>query len=330
MTKKVILRFLNGEDVHKCLPMEAAIQAMRLAFVQLSSGEAKVPQRIHMKIPDMNSLGLYMPAYLPSTGMTGVKVVSVSRDNPERGLPLIHALVLVADVDTGTPLAIMDGGSLTAIRTGAASGLATELLAREDSEIAAIFGAGVQGRTQLEAICAVRNISRAIIFDINVIKAQKYADEMSELLGISVRIARSNIDVSLADIICTATTSTRPVFKHDNVKQGTHINGVGSYTPEMCEIPLETVVNAKVIVDSRTGCLAEAGDLIQAMEKGVISKDFIHSEIGEIAAGLKEGRTSAEEITFFKSVGSAVQDLAAAGSVLETAKKLNLGIDLSL
>jgi ornithine cyclodeaminase/alanine dehydrogenase-like protein (mu-crystallin family) len=329
MTNKATMRYLNREEVRKCLTMEAAIQAMRPAFEELSTGKAEIPQRIHMNIPERNSLGLYMPAYLPSTGMTGVKMVSISRDNPGRGLPLIHALVLVADAGTGTPLAIMDGGLLTAIRTGAGSGLATELLARESSEVAAIFGAGVQGRTQLEAICTVRNISRAFIFDIDTVKAKKFAEEMSDLLGISVRMAKSDRDVLQADVICTATTSARPVFKHDNVKQGAHINGVGSHAPEMYEIPLETVANAKVVVDSRAGCLAEAGDLIIPLEQGLIDKEFIHSEIGEIIAGQKEGRTNDEEITFFKSVGNAVQDLSAAAAVLEAAERLDLGKDLT-
>jgi ornithine cyclodeaminase/alanine dehydrogenase-like protein (mu-crystallin family) len=319
------IRYLNAREVKSCLPMDAAINAMRNAFIQLSAGAAVVPQRIHMQIPGKNGLGLYMPVYLPDTEKTAVKIVSVANDNAKKDLPLIHAIVMVSDAATGIPLAIMDGSVLTAIRTGAASGFATDLLAPKQASIVAIFGAGVQGRTQLEAVASVRPIDQIYIFDIDSERAEKFAAEMCLKLTKNVYLGKQEIDLPKADIICTATTSKVPVFDHRNLKPGVHINGVGSYTPEMQELPAETVRKAKLVVDTYQSCLSEAGEIINAIKLGEISEDHIFAELGEIASGKKFGRISDREITLFKSVGNAVQDLAVANVVLENAEKNNIG-----
>jgi len=324
------IRFLSGDDIRKSLPMGRAIEAVRHAFVQLSSGEAIVPPRMHMDIATENATELFMPVYLPSTEKIGLKIVSVFRDNPAKGLPLIHALVAVFDAKNGRPLAVMDGEYLTALRTGAASGLATDLLARKDAKTAAIFGAGRQGRTQLEAVAAVREISKAYIIDTHLRQAEAFAKEMTELAGFEVVVAESDDVLNETDIICTATTSDSPVFADNKLKAGVHINGIGSYKPDTSEIPPETIARSKLVVDSLESCLAEAGDVIQPMMQGLIGRDRIYAEIGEIAAGRKAGRTSDEEITVFKTVGNAVQDLAAAACVLETARELQLGIEVAL
>lgn len=324
------IRFLSGDDVRKSMPMDRAIEAMKQAFIQLSSGEAIVPPRMHMDIPRENATELFMPVYLPNTDKIGLKIVSVFKDNPSKGLPLIHALVAVFDAKTGRPLAVMDGEYLTALRTGAASGFATDLLARKDSRIAAIFGAGRQGRTQLEAVAAVRKISKSYVIDAHLKQAEAFAEEMTSSLGLEVVVAESDDVLYETDIICTATTSANPVFPDNKLKDGVHINGIGSYKPDTSEIPPETVARSKLVVDSIDSCLAEAGDLIQPMNQGLISRNHIHAEIGEIAAGKKMGRTSDTEITIFKTVGNAVQDLAAAARVLETALELQLGIEVKL
>jgi ornithine cyclodeaminase/alanine dehydrogenase-like protein (mu-crystallin family) len=220
----------------------------------------------------------------------------------------------------------MDGSYLTALRTGAGSGAATDLLARKDSQIAAIFGAGVQGRTQLEAVCAIRPIKEAYVFDVIPENAKKFADEMSEKLSITVHIAQSNEDLQHVDVICTATTALEPVFSDNNLKEGVHINAIGSYKPHVREIPEETVLKAKIVVDHKDSSLSEAGDLIIPLEKGLITEDHIYAEIGEIIANKKLGRTSESEITIFKSVGNAVQDLATASQVLIAAEEQKLGI----
>jgi ornithine cyclodeaminase len=257
-----------------------------------------------------------------------VKAVSVFSRNAERGLPTIHAVVLVFDPQTGMPTAILEGASLTAIRTGAGSGAATDVLARPDSRVAAIFGAGTQARTQLEAICTVRPIKMAWIFDPNREQAESLIEDMAGEGPVpsDLRVAEDPAQAtSGADIICTATTSHSPVFSHAHLKPGVHINGIGSYTPEMQEIPAETVLRAQVVVDSREAVLAESGDIIQLIEADQISPDHIHAELGEILDGRASGRTSTGQITFFKSVGVAVQDAAAAQLALHNATKLGLG-----
>ncbi|HEY68520.1 MAG TPA: hypothetical protein G4N97_09655 [Thermoflexia bacterium] len=327
----MMIRILSREDVRRALPMRQAIEAMKGAFAQLSTGQADVPLRVALDVPRHNGVTLFMPAYLAADDQMAVKIVSVFNDNPAKGLPLIYALVVVVDATTGEPAAVMDGTYLTALRTGAASGAATDLLAREDASTAAIFGAGAQGRTQLEAVCAVRPIQKAWVYDVSRERAAAYAAEMSERLSLPVRVAETPAEaVHRADVICTATTSTKPVFADADVRPGTHINAIGAYTPQMQEIPAETVLRAKVVIDHHEASLAEAGDLLIPLRQGLMTEDHIYAELGEIAAGLKPGRKLPEEITLFKSVGVAVQDVAAASAVLEAARRLGLGSEVAL
>ena len=326
------MRILSGADVRQAVTMADAIEAVKNAYVQLSAGRAVVPLRTPVEVDEAASVTLFMPAYLPDSAALGAKIVSVFPGNPEMGLPTIHAVVIVIDPQTGRPLAMMDGTYLTALRTGAASGVSTDLLARADARVTAIFGAGVQARTQLEAVCTVRSIEKAWVYDPVGEAAVAYAEEMAargQPLPADIRVANSPAEaVADADVICTATTSARPVFADGDLKPGVHISGVGSYTPEMQEIPAETVVRAKVVVDSRDASLAEAGDLIVPLDQGSITKAHIHGELGEIAAGHIPGRESETEVTFFKSVGVAVQDVAVAGLVLSRAAEGELGVEL--
>ncbi|MBU0705095.1 MAG: hypothetical protein KKC18_14655 [Chloroflexi bacterium] len=325
------MRILSGQDIRQALPMRQAIEVMKSAFAQLSAGQADVPLRTALDVPRHSGVTLFMPGYLAADDQMAVKIVSVFYDNPAKGLPLIHALVVVVDATTGAPVAVMDGTYLTALRTGAASGAATDLLARQDARTVAIFGAGAQGRTQLEAVCAVRSIEEAWVYDALGEQAQVYAAEMSERLALPVRVAETPAEaVRQADVICTATTSSSPVFDDADVRPGTHINAVGAYTPQMQEIPAETVLRAKVVIDHHEASLAEAGDLLIPMQQGLMTREHIYAELGEIAAGRKPGRETEEEITLFKSVGVAVQDVAAAAAVLATARRLGLGIEVAL
>lgn len=321
---------LTADDVRKALPMKEAIEAMKNAYASLSDGTAVAPLRTRLPIPNSDALSLFMPAYVHSTEgqALAVKVVSLFPTNPARGLAYIQAAVLVFEPETGRAVALLEGSSLTAIRTGAAGGAAVDLLSRADSKIAAIFGAGAQGRTQLEAACTARNIETVYIFDLNSAKAHAFAEEMKGKGTIprDIRVASSPKEaIENADIICTATTSTTPVFDDKDIKAGAHISAVGSYTPEMQEIPAETVRRAKVVVDSRSASLEEAGDLIQPIRAGLFDESHIHAEIGEIILGRKPGRTTQHEITCFKSVGIAVQDAMAAQVALENARKMNIG-----
>jgi ornithine cyclodeaminase/alanine dehydrogenase-like protein (mu-crystallin family) len=327
----VNLRMLSADDVRRALPMAQAVDAMKHAFAQLSSGRAEVPVRLSIEVKAHNGVALFMPAYLADDDQMAIKIVSVYNDNPAQGLPLIHALVVVIDATTGIPRAAMDGTYLTALRTGAVSGAATDLLARPEIRTAAIFGAGAQGRTQLEAVCAVRSIEQAWVFDPDVERSLAYASEMSARLSLPVNVATSPAEaLRMADVICTATTSVAPVYDDADLQPGVHINAVGAYTPHMQEIPAETVIRAKVVVDHTESSMAEAGDLIIPIQQGRFSQDRIYAELGEIAAGLKPGRETAGEITLFKSVGVAVQDVAAAGRVLAAAERLDLGVNVTL
>jgi ornithine cyclodeaminase len=327
------LRVLSKQDVQQAVPMREAIEIVKSAFAQLSAGKAAVPLRTQLPVERHEGVTLFMPAYLSESDDLGVKIVSVFPRNLEMGLPTIFALVIVVEAATGRPVAAMDGTYLTALRTGAASGAATDLLARKEAKVAAVFGAGVQGRTQLFAICEVRDIERAWVYDVNPQAAERYVQEMAGKgrVPADLRVASSPTEaVREADVLCTATTSKTPVFADADLKADVHINAVGSFTPEMQEVPEQTVGRARLVVCSREACLAEAGDLIIPIRKGLITEDHIYTELGEIAAGIKAGRAGAEEITLFKSVGNAVQDVSVARVVLTRAEMLGLGIEVEL
>lgn len=329
MSKNEISVF-SAEDVKKALPMKNAIEIMKEAFIQIYKNQAIVPPRIHLKIPEHNGDSLIMPIYMPSNNRIGLKLITLFDDNRAKNLPLIHALVLIFDATNGRPLAIMDGNYLTALRTGAGSGLATDLLARKNSKVVAIFGAGIQGRTQLEAICSVRSIKRAIIFDTINQRANVFAKEMSEFLAISIQIGKSSNELNEADIICTATNAQTPVFSDLNLKSSVHINAIGSYKPHIREIPTETIIRAKIFVDYRESSFIEAGDIIIPIKEGKIKEDCIIAELGELILETKPGRKNDKEITVFKSVGNAIQDLVTANQILIEARNQNLGTIISL
>ena len=313
------IRILSASDVRAALPMPKAIDAMRHAYSQLSAGKAIAPPRQHLSTD--KGVTLIMPAYLPERSELGIKVVSVYDDNPNLDLPRITATVLVLDPVTGAPKAFMDGASLTAIRTGAGGGVAADLLARQDAKTVGLFGAGVQARAQLQAVMTVRDITRVNLISRTETSAAQLAAEISE--GVDAPevnlVATPQAVVQDADIVICATTSGTPLFDGNALKQGTHITAVGTFVPEKREVDTVTIRRAhRIVVDSREDCLAEAGDLI-------IPNAEIDAEIGEIINGDKPGRASDTEITFFKSVGVAVQDAVAGAVVLAEAEAKALG-----
>lgn len=316
------MRILTADDVRAAVDMRAAIAAVREGFIALSSNRAHVPLRSVLETP--GGVLLTMPAYVGGAPISAVKIVSVCPENPAQGLPTIYAAVLVMDAQTGAPLALMDGRILTAQRTGAASGLATDLLAVPEASILAVIGAGVQARTQVAAVCAVRPIREIRIF--SLAGAEQMAAELRGLYPAQISVVPSaHAALDGAQVIVAATTSPTPVVHLDDLTPGAHINGIGSFTPEMQEIAADVVAAARVVVDHRASVWAEAGDLIIPRNAGLITETHIHAEIGEIAAGLKEGRHDPHEITFFKSVGNAVQDAALAQRVLAAADERGMG-----
>lgn len=321
---------LTADEVRKALPMREAIEAMKRAYASLSDGRAAAPLRTRLPVPPHEGLTLFMPAFVhtETDEALAVKIVSLFPENPKRGLAYIQAAVLVLEADSGRALALLEGSSLTAIRTGAGSGAAIDLLARRDSRTLMVFGAGAQARTQLEAACTVRKIERVWVYDSNLEKAREFAEETAGRGPVpgDTRVAENPAAaLAEADIVCTATTSFTPVFADADLKSGAHVSAIGSYTPEMQEVPAETVVRARVVVDSISATLAETGDLVKPIQAGLMTESHIYAELGEIVLGRKAGRQSDHEITYFKSVGIAVQDAMAAQLALKNAKTMRLG-----
>ena len=322
------LTILNSHEVRSALPMNVAIEAMKKAFAQLSAGTTQFPLRSKLEIEAYDGVTLIMPAFLSETQDLAVKVVSVFPKNVTISEPTIYAAVLALDAATGRPLALMEGSTLTAIRTGAASGAATDLLARVDAKSVGIFGSGVQARTQLEAVCTVRQIEKVYVCSLDRPGAEQFVAEMSGAgpIPLDIEIVEKSAEaVDNADIICTATTSTTPVFSAEALNPGTHINAVGAFTPQMQEIGADTIKRSRVFVDSREAALDEAGDLIIPINEGLISADHIVGELGEIVLEKIEARTQQDQITLFKSVGVAVQDAIAAARAMQGALKQGLG-----
>lgn len=321
---------MNAEEVRTALPMAEAIEAMRVGFELLSRGEASVPLRTFLPLTGYGGSALFMPAYAEKETAYAVKVASIHKNNAERGVEAVQAVVLLFDAETGTVDAILEGKSITALRTGAGSGLATDLLARPDARIAAVFGSGTQARSHVEAVCAVRPIELVYCIGRSRERAEKFAEEMSGMLGIDVQVASRAEVCAEADVICTTTTATEPILHRSDVSVGTHINAVGTHRPGDAEIAADLVADARVVVDEMAACMEEAGDLLRPLNEGIIDKEHIFAEIGEIAAGLKPGRVSQDEITLFKSVGIAIQDLAAATRAVSNARRLGIGRPVNL
>ncbi|MFQ6070101.1 MAG: ornithine cyclodeaminase family protein [Candidatus Aminicenantales bacterium] len=328
------IKIISRKDVRQAVGMAEAVSAVRKAYEQFSAGKAVLPLRIQVPVENYGGVTLFMPAYLSRSNVLGAKIVSVFPRNEAQNLPTIHAAVIIVEAQTGKPLALMDGTYLTALRTGASSGVATELLAGKNASTAAIIGAGAQARTQLEAVCSGRRIKKVFVYDISYEQAEEFVREMKEFgPPIPSHITRADTPeqaVEEADVICTATTSTTPVFSHQALKPGVHINAIGSFTPERQEIPEETVCRSKIVVDSRKAALEEAGDLIIPIRKGMITENHIYAEIGEIAVGKLPARETEEEITLFKSVGLAIQDVAVAEVVLRRAEELKVGKEVEI
>ena len=318
------------DEIARLLTMDRALDAMRAAFAAHAEGRIQAPPRTVLNTGGRRGATLVMPAAAEGGDppLLVVKVVSVFPDNARHGIRAIHGTVIAIDARTGVPQALMDGGSLTAIRTAAACGLATDLLARPDSSALAVFGSGVHARTQVQAMRAVRSISEVRIFNPNAGSARTMADELaaSGSAPTAVRAVGSPAEaLDSADIACLATTSRVPVFDDSDLPDGIHINAIGSFKPEDREVPGATVARARVVVDDRLAALEEAGDLLIPISEGLIDPGHIHCDLGSLVLGRRKGRLSREEVTFFKSVGLAAQDVAAAQAVLREPRRRRSG-----
>jgi ornithine cyclodeaminase len=322
------IRILSGEEVRAALPMPDAIAAMRDAFGQLALGQAEMPPRAAVQTPA--GVTLFMPGYLAGSGTLAQKIVSVYADNERTGQPVISGLVVVLDAGTGLPRAILEGGTLTAIRTAASSGLATDLLARPESRVLALFGAGAQAYDQVAAVRAVRSIDEVRIVSRRGERCVALAERMRGE-GLAAKSVRDVAEaVRGAGIITCATPSRAPLFRDADIAPGTHLNAIGAYTPEMQEVPPELVARARVVVDQMEAALCEAGDLLQPLATGRIDQQHFATTLGDVLLGRAPGRRSPEEITLFKSVGLAAQDVAAAARALANAEAAGLGTLIDL
>lgn len=317
------MQFITKEEIIQHYTMKEAIEADKKALANYSAGKASVPLRTNITIPEVQGQSLYMPAYVNGEQPSlGIKIVSVYPENSKKNLPNVPATMVVLNPETGIVEAILDGTYLTQLRTGAVQGAATELLSRESSQIGALIGTGGQAQTQLEAMLTVRKLEEVRIFDIDFYRASRFAEQMNQRVEATIiPVHTSRECVENADIITTVTTSKQATFSADWVKRGAHINGVGAYTPEMCEIPKEIIKKAEVVIfDTMEGVLEEAGDFIQPLESGFIAREHYRGELGQLINGDIIGRQNSEEITIFKTVGSAVLDTTVASEIV---KKLN-------
>ena len=323
---------LSRNDVARLLTMKDAIAAVEEAFCQLARGNVTMPQRTAIRVAAHGGTHLGMPAYIGGDmDALALKVVTVYPQNPaQHHLPTTIGLLVLSDPRTGAPLAVMDASYLTAMRTGAVSGVATKHLARPDAKRVGIFGAGVQAETQLSAIACVRTLDGAWVYDTDTAKAKSYADQMTKTLTLPVVAVNTPREaVAGMDIIVAASSASEPIFDGTWLEAGQHINGVGSHAPHTRELDTKTIVRSKVFVDSVDACLVEAGDLLIPIKEGAIDKSHIRAGLGEVAAGMKPGRESDKEITLFKSVGLALQDASTAQMVYEMALKQKAGVEYS-
>ena len=323
---------LDRTTIQGLLDMDKMIEILEQAFGELASGSAVMPQRTAVADGDVNGWYAFMPAQLKTMGALGVKSVTVYKDNPTaHGLPATLATIVLMDSQTGQTLAVMDGGYITAMRTGAVTGLATKYLARKDARVAGVLGAGVQARTQLWGMSAGADLEKALVFSLDPPDAQQaFADDTSEMLGLPIEVASSGRElVESVDILSLATTATTPIIDSEWVKPGTHINGIGSHAVGVRELDTATVVKSKLVCDQVDACLAEAGDVQIPIEEGALNPDDIYGEIGELITGAKAGRESDDEVTLFKSVGLSIQDISAAHYVYQRALEEGVGTEFA-
>ncbi len=329
------LLFLNREDVESLLPMAECIEVVAEALRTLARGDAVQPLRSAIWTPDRHGLLVVMPGMLGGaggqSGVVGAKVLTVVPDNFTRGEESHQGLVLLFDQATGRPLALMDAGAVTAIRTAAASAVATRALAREDAGDLAILGTGVQARSHLEAMKAVRNLRRVRVWSRNPENAHRLAGEEGERLGLKVEsMSSAHEAVEGADLICTVTAATVPVLLGEWIAPGAHVNAVGACTPNARELDASAVARSRLFTDRRESLLAEAGDFLLARRDGAVTDDHLRGEVGEVLEDRVPGRRSGGEITLFKSLGIAVEDLAAGRFLYERAVAEGRGTKLEL
>ena len=324
------MRIIKAGEIRQFYSMKQAIEAMERAFSSLSSGECHIPMRVVTRLPASELLMLYKPVFVEKESQAAVKFITQREGSGIQGKPAIQGVVMVIDAVTGEITSIMDGGYITALRTGAASGMATRILAAENAHTLALFGCGAQGKTQVEAVICERDIKKILLFDKDRNRASRFMEELQAESSPEMIFCVDASMVKEADIICTATNATAPLFKREDVKKGAHINAIGSFQPHMQELDPWLIRDSRVFTDQTEQCLKESGDLIKPILEGIFDESHIAGEIGDLLLKRMTGRESEEQITVFKSVGVAIQDYAVATDIYKYALEQGFGFEIDL
>lgn len=320
---------LDGAAVRAALPMAAAIDAIRSAMRAFAAGDVHQPMRTVLQPPQLNGFTFIKPAVVAAERLAfGIKVITFYPGNPQRGLPSISGVVALFDPETGVPIALLDGGVVTEIRTGAASAVATDVLARPDAGDLALIGAGVQARAHLAALATVRPLRRIRVWSRTPESADAFV-AWTAGAGYEVEACDTVAQaVENADLVCTVTSSREPLLDGEWIAPGAHINAVGAFEPDARELHTNVVTNARVVVDSREAA-ASAGDLLIPTAEGALPRHSDFAELGELLTGARRARATPEEITVFESQGLAIQDVAAAAHVVAAARERCVGVEVA-
>jgi len=309
---------LSDDEISRLLSMGEAMDAVEKAFGEFAKGSVKMPARSTIMLDRYSGSISFMPSYLPESGALATKIISIYPRNPEKGLPTTVAWIVVNDPETGMIEALLDGTYLTAMRTGAVTGVAARYLAPKDTRVAAVIGCGVQGKTQAMAVAEACELETIRLFDLSDERMRRFAEEMGPKLGVDIVPSSSGAEaVADADVVVTATTSKNPVLRREWLGDRVHVSAIGAFYPDWRELDTATVSEAKVVVDSREAIMEEAGDILIPISEGAITEDHIYAELGELVLGRKKGRTPEDGLTVFKSVGLAIQDSSVANLVMK-------------
>lgn len=322
---------LSENQIATLIDLDELIAALSQAHIQYSTGRAVMPVRLVVPLPQIGGRITSMPGYLSQEQALGMKVVTYFQNNPKRGLPAILATIMLFSQETGKMLAAMDGTYVTTVRTACASALATRCLANPETPVLGIIGAGVQARAHIRALRRVRELSHIKIYSPSGTSGAKIKADCEKETGITIEVVPNPEQaVRDSDIVLTVSTATEPVLRAEWLKPGAHVNAVGSHRPDLREIDGATLCRSLVVVDARAAIMAECGDVLLAIKEKSFSEQGIHAEIGEVLAGTKTGRSSAAEITLFKSVGIAIQDVATAQLVYRKALERQVGTNVEI
>lgn len=331
MLSDQIMLILSEKQVQALIDLDELIAALERAHIQYSTGKAVMPVRLVVPLPQIDGRITSMPGFLNEDQALGMKVVTYFQHNPKQNLPSILATIMLFSPESGKMIAVMDGSYITAIRTACASAMASKVLSNPTASVLGVLGAGVQAKAHITALSRVRNLQSIKIYSPSGTSAGRVKQELEPELGVPIEVAKSAEEaVRGADLIVTATTAKEPILQVEWLKPGAHINAVGSHRPDLRELDGTTLARCNVFVDSRDAIMAECGDVLLALAEKSIPADHVRAEIGEVLAATKPGRTTTDEVTLYKSVGIAIQDVATARLVYDKALDKGVGTHVSV